>query len=495
MSWFLRGVQSAIFHYASCAPCTGYNDSRRRRRDARLARKAREKLVLEQPDCYHHPEPTGTNPYWDEEIRMGPVAAPRRGRRTNTTNTSRGIARAGTQRILSIDAADDKRMSDDTLDNDTWNLKRYQREDEDLWGLHDMPLAIQPTISASSAGGRALSARRPTTSRSGSNYSGRAPPVNDLHPPVVSLMSQEVADNRWMLQPPPKASVMAGKQRASNRSRSGSGASSRVELSLQRQVSTRQMKQKLERGQTPELPSISPHSSYSNLASSHRQDRCRTPSSVRSPSANNSPHRKRRVDTAMGGTDMAAEGNSSGHSSDTIVPGITTPYTASTLDSKAIRVRHSRPALSTVFSSNSGTEEPIYSLAGENKTPKRPAAIHHRHSTQSSDSLPRMTKQRAPLSTSDMSTLNRLQDTVSPRALLNSRFVSAPLVEAKIRLPPSDQNEETVLGSKQAWIDSGFSISREWETDQTQANDQVRVPFDSFGASGRDPTLRWSVDF
>jgi hypothetical protein len=500
MSWFLRGVQSAIFHYASCAPCTGYNDSRRRRRDARLARKAREKLVLEQPDCYHHPEPTGTNPYWDEEIRMGPVPAPRRGKRTNTSN-SRGIARTGTQRTLasqdrsSIDAADHMRMSDDTLDNDTWNLKRYQREDEDLWGLHDMPLAIQPTRSASSAGGHAHSARRPTTSRSGSNYSGRAPPVNDLHPPVVSLMSQEVADNRWMLQPPPKARVMAGKERASNRSRSGSGASSRIELSLQRQVSTRQMKQKLERGQTPELPSISPHSSYSNLVSGQRQDRCRTPSSVRSPSTNNSPHRKRRVDTAMAGTEMAASGNSSGHSSDTITPGSTTPYTAPISDSKAIRVRHSRPALSTVFSSNSGTDEPTYTMAGDNNSPKRPDAIHHRHSSQSSDHLPRMRKHRAPLSTSDMSSLNRLQDTVSPRALLSSRFVSAPLVEAKIRLPPSDKNEATALDSKQAWIDSGFSISREWETDQTQTNEPVRVPFDSFGASGRDPKLRWSVDF
>jgi hypothetical protein len=132
-------------------------------------------------------------------------------------------------------------------------------------------------------------------------------------------------------------------------------------------------------------------------------------------------------------------------------------------------------------------------MAGEDKLPQRPDAVHHRHATQSSDSLPHIAKRRAPLSTSDVSSLNRLQDTVSPRALLSSRFVSAPLVEAKIRLPPSDQNEETLLGSKQAWIDSGFSISREWEGDQT--NEPVRVPFDSFDVKGRDPKLRWSVDF
>ncbi|KAJ4983034.1 hypothetical protein SVAN01_11491, partial [Stagonosporopsis vannaccii] len=81
MSWFLRGVQSAVFHYASCAPCTGYADGRKRRREAKLARKARAKLVLEQPGAYHHPEPTGTNPYWGEEIALGPGPPPRRARR------------------------------------------------------------------------------------------------------------------------------------------------------------------------------------------------------------------------------------------------------------------------------------------------------------------------------------------------------------------------------------------------------------------------------
>ena len=95
----MRGVQSAVFHYASCAPCTGYSDGRKRRKAAKAARKVREKLELEQPDAYHHPEPTGTNIYWQEEIAMGPGPPPRRARRTNTatTGSTRGMPTRGTQ--------------------------------------------------------------------------------------------------------------------------------------------------------------------------------------------------------------------------------------------------------------------------------------------------------------------------------------------------------------------------------------------------------------
>lgn len=514
MSWFLRGVQvcrcltvllacrlnppanhprqSAIFHYASCAPCTGYADGRKRRREAKLARKAREKLVLEQPGAYHHPEPTGTNPYWGEEIALGPGPPPRRARRTNTGSTQGARTKVGLQSTvvsqngssLDGDRAKDLRLSDDTIDDDTWNLKRYQREDEDLWGLDEAPIPVQQTTSGSSSSGLGsmlgYKMSRPGTSRSGSYYSARAPPVNDLHPPVVSLPSQDVADNRWMLQPPPKASVMAGKERATHRSRSGSGASSRVELSLQRQVSTRQLMHRLERGQTQELPSITPQGSYTDLVSTQRRNRSRTPQ-ARPPSATSS--RKRRdTAVALGRTDTMESQNST-----------RTGRTTTTV-SRTVSVRQNRPVLSTVVSSGSGANAspPGLQSADENEGPERPQRAHLREATRSSDSLPAPVtvarRDRVPLESSDLSSLNCLQDTVSPRALLNSRFVSAPLVEAKIRLPPSNGDL-----AKSARDDGNDSSSRDWN--EGKEDEPLRAPFDSRGVVERDPTLRWSVDF
>jgi hypothetical protein len=447
---------------------------------------------------YQHPPPTGTNPYWDEEIRIGPGPPPRRARRTNTGST-RIVTTADTQRSalskgsssVEGDQTDDVRLSDDTIEDEAWNHKRYQREDEDLWGIDDeAPIPLQTIATGSSVGVSGYNLKRPGTSRSASYYSVRAPPVNELHPPVVSNPSPDPADNRWMLQPPPKASVMAGRERASNRSRSASGASSRVELSLQRQLSTKQVLHRLERGETPEMPSISRNSSYSNIVSGQRRDRSRTPQ-VRPPSASSSRH-KRRCDTALTRSDTVSTHNSSGDSSDTMRKSNAVPGAP---DIRVIRVRQSRPALSTVASCGSGATDRTPSSfhdqlsSEENTLPQQPSPVHHRHeftyTTTQSTKPPSYL--RAPLSSSDVSSLNCLQDLVSPHDLLKSRFVSAPLVEAKIRLPPEDYEEAHTLSQRQSWARIRLDGSR--------ADEQVRVPFDNEGSPARDPRLRWSVDF
>ncbi|KAF1955780.1 hypothetical protein CC80DRAFT_516713 [Byssothecium circinans] len=474
MAWFLRGVQACVFSYASCAPCTGYLDKKHRRTQAKKARKARTKLQLERPELYHHPEPTGTNPYWQEEIIMGPGPPPRRARRTNT-GSMRAIATAETQSSavsqggdsFDVGRGDDLRLSDDTLDDDNWNHKRYQREDEDLWGSEAV-MPLQSTMSGSSVGVAGIT--RPSMSRSESYCSARAPPVNDLHPPVVSLPSPHPVDNRWMLQPPPKASVMSGKERATNRSRSGSGASSRVELSLQRQVSARQLKHKLGRGEKTERP-MSRGSSYSNLVSGQRHDRPKTPQTR--PISAASSRRTRRCDTVMAREPVE---HSSGDSSDTIIKRSPSLKSQNIPSIKLVRVRTSRQQLSTVMSSGSGN--PTVSSITLSPTSDETEDENTRHakhfsSTHSSDSIPYYTKHRAPLTSSDRTSLNVLQDLVSPRALLNTRFVSAPLIEARIKLPHSEMDEENTLGT----------------------DGETRVPFDSLGVSERDPRMRWSVDF
>ncbi|KAF2473872.1 uncharacterized protein BDR25DRAFT_323567 [Lindgomyces ingoldianus] len=505
MSWLMRGIQSAVFHYVSCAPCTGYMYRNKRRKQAKKERKARQRLHLEQPELYHHPEPSGTNPFWTEEITIGPGPPPRRARgKTNATTGSRtesqrAITTAGTHSTVvsqggsSIDvrqADDPSRLSDDTLDDDNWNRRRYQREDEDLWGFGEPESAVA-AMPGSSVGVGGLS--RPGTSKSSaeSYYTARVPPVNDLHPPVVSLPSPHPSDNRWMLQPPPKASVMSGKERATNRSRSGSGASSRVELSLQRQVSAKQLRHKLERGETPEMPPLSRGSSYSNFQKTIEGQRPRTPQ-ARPPSAASSRKKKRR-DTAH--TKMTELEPSSGSSSDTIVHGapigaVTTPPSSSIPTLKVVRVRTSRQRLSTILAPS---ENNLPRKSSPGKRTQQPTKYS---STASSDSIPYYTKHRTPLASSDVSSLNVLQDLVSPRALLNSRFVSAPLMEARIKLPPSDTDEEKVLRGERStvWAGSGFGISRDWATDQIDS-DRTRTPFDSLGVPPRDPRMRWSVDF
>ncbi|KAL8718757.1 MAG: hypothetical protein Q9225_004154 [Loekoesia sp. 1 TL-2023] len=216
MSWLWRGFQSAVFYYVSCAPCTQLAYRRRRRKGA-----ARLKLEKEMEEgLYPHPSPFSTNIYWRKEMALGP-GPPRkkkdrdkerqqksRGRGPNeecqrdlVTGSSVGTGTSSADTVVAsssvqgvVEPEQERRSGDD------WNRRRYQREDEFLWGIDNV-------------------------SEVGDNYcTARNPAVNDLHPPVVSTQPTHRSETRWMLQPPPSAKVMEGKERA-NRSRSGSGGS------------------------------------------------------------------------------------------------------------------------------------------------------------------------------------------------------------------------------------------------------------------------------
>jgi hypothetical protein len=116
-----------------------------------------------------------------------------------------------------------------------------------------------------------------------------------------------------------------------------------------------------------------------------------------------------------------------------------------------------------------------------------------RYLSQSTDSDPYLLmKRRGPICTSDIASLTVLEHLVDPDVVVKSRFVSAPLMEARIKLPPADPAEEKILGAD-PWSGSGFAISRKWSTDQ--ADREAPVPFDSAGMVERDPKMRWSVDF
>lgn len=255
---------------------------------------------------------------------------------------------------------------------------------------------------------------------------------------------------------------------------------------------------KLERGETIELPDLTPMASYGSLGSGQRHDRCRTPQ-ARPPSSTSSRRMKRRDtammhDTVMTRTDTSSTQHSLNDSALIHMAG-------GVPDIKVIRVRQSRPVLSTVVSSGSKELESSPrrpSSSDENTLPARPSPIHYETSTKSSESLPYRTCHRAPLSNSDVSSLNCLQDLVSPQALLTSRFVSAPLVEAKIRLPPSTEDMSSgPINRHETWTGGGLDVARAWADESSEQEDDHRpmhAPFDYAGRD-RDPTLRWSVDF
>lgn len=299
----LRGAQSALFYYVSCTPYSKYKRRRKRKKENerdRAARAAYDEEHGHEASHYRQPSPYSRNEYWEEEIRSGPGPPPRR---ANKKKRNRAISEAtaksdGTPKIGAIAAVNGAALapaapdlaSIDSVKNILsgrrpsgahWNSKRYQREDEALWGLErrssdtaigssprDLALARTRSVSGgSSVGvpgvppvylpGRTSRIADVSTESVGYATPPRAPPINDLHPPVVSMPVGGRDRNRWMLQPPPSPRVMNGYEAAnadSGRSRSGSGASSRRNggadsVSLGRQISARVIEDKLRRGE------------------------------------------------------------------------------------------------------------------------------------------------------------------------------------------------------------------------------------------------------
>lgn len=198
--WLYRGAQSAVFYYATCTPCAENLDRRKRRKDASRVQREKEKerrnneIITDQPRPFAQPTPFSTNVGWREEISLGPGPPARRGghrtvQRTDSWNTDQ-----------SSQLKKDKSGGLMHPLGEKWKSMRYQREDEPLWG--------QQEVRGSSIG---FSGRgRADPNETSKYYIPRVPPVNDLHPPIVSGPCSR-AETRWMLQPPPSARVMAGK--------------------------------------------------------------------------------------------------------------------------------------------------------------------------------------------------------------------------------------------------------------------------------------------
>lgn len=269
--WFWRGTQSAIFYYVSLSPCLEYNHKRRRRKEANRSQKERAALELQQPGMIYQPVPFQTNQYWAEEIKEGPgpprgwtrhnlddgtkeAGGGRRKRKPSKKSVFSSMRQDATDEISAPSAPlssgpvpqpgevksgrSSRRASTagagSTLDalkdtirstiarQDTWNWKRYEREDETLFGINDRisrmwDRATSHGRPASTDRGQPLTPGRKRAATTDSDeYSwryARNPGVNDMHPPTVSQLPRTKREVAWMMQPPPSRAVMEGKVR------------------------------------------------------------------------------------------------------------------------------------------------------------------------------------------------------------------------------------------------------------------------------------------
>lgn len=249
-----RGIQSAVFYYLSCAPCADARYRKKRKQEAALGRADWEELEAQMPNLYRHPSPSSTNPHWQAEIALGP-ALTRGKRKANPAGSQRELKSSqGSNLPSSVDLPGGARTSDERADGG-WNLRQYQREDEQLWGttVTEPPWRGHLDGQGNTVDGptRPAKVKLKGSSSSLSTFQEyRNPTINDLHPAIVTRVNTR-ADVAWMLQPPPVAEIMSGKQPVS-RSRSNSGnsrPSTNGGHSLARQLSTRIVEEKLHGGE------------------------------------------------------------------------------------------------------------------------------------------------------------------------------------------------------------------------------------------------------
>ncbi|KAI9801992.1 MAG: hypothetical protein M1825_003048 [Sarcosagium campestre] len=222
-------AQSVVYYVLACTSCRQSAYQRRRKREAAQARLEKELIEADQPHLYRHPSPFSTNVYWHEEMTLGPGPPQKKKDKERKGRVSTGGGTASSMEGSACGSLGDGTRTlemqltvDQRLEGDHWNRRRYQREDEALWG-HELFHHIRRgsnSVAGSSTGPAGIN-RIPTAS-SEPYYAVRNPPLNELHPPVVSAPPTDKTALRWMLQPPPNARVMSGKERA-NRIRSDTG--------------------------------------------------------------------------------------------------------------------------------------------------------------------------------------------------------------------------------------------------------------------------------
>ncbi|TWU74433.1 hypothetical protein ED733_004188 [Metarhizium rileyi] len=294
--------QSAVFYFLACTPCSKVRHRQKAKAQAKKEREDKAKLEAEQPGLYRHPSPFNTNPYWQEEISMGP-SLPKKS--VSKNSSQRGLTSSGRESVAPsmsehTNVGDSRTQfsdsmtampQDDALSED-WNCRRgYQREDEELWGQWSGPGSgsgqklMDAFSKARDSAGRliesTLGIEKEVTEQERRDFylSPKNPPVNDYHPPVVSSKPPHKDARKWMLQPPPPAKIMEGKVPVSRAVSSGSKSSGKTliadEGNLGRKVQEKMAKERIRKGSNPtEVELIeSLFTTRSNLSIGHTRSR------------------------------------------------------------------------------------------------------------------------------------------------------------------------------------------------------------------------------
>ncbi|KAK3698462.1 hypothetical protein LTR37_016933 [Vermiconidia calcicola] len=480
-----RGIQSAIFYYLSCAPCTEARIRKKRKQDAVRGRADREALYAEIPNSYRHPSPSSTNPYWQSEISAGPALMSRGGKKKNATNTSLGsggrkvVKSSMTQRSDGSNrpSSADVNSTDGRIDSKV-HVQQFQREDEPwIPDASDERLGSSSTLDGS-ARSRITRPPKAKMAEEGSFSSHRNPMINDLHPATVTnIGSREEA--RWLMAPPPTAAFMSGKEPAS-RSRSDSGGSrvsSRSGVPLSREMSRRMIEQKTRNGEAPLTPTLSRESTLQvpGEPDGQRHDRSRTDEIDFALEDSPSNRGKRRP--------FAVQTEDSTGSTGTIIR-------SPDLVPEPIRARKvaSRPQLSTIVSDSMLQDDEDFRTRP--MTPKE----NVRHSDNSVPEERNRIDRRSAVLVKDDPSLKVLQDLAPASRILKAQVVSpedlathAKRTRGDSRHPNSlqdvqqqQQSDETTGGADMydSWYTPDFALP-DWIHEHTK----------------REVTERWSMDF
>ncbi|KAI9665241.1 MAG: hypothetical protein M1829_005779 [Trizodia sp. TS-e1964] len=256
-------IQSVVYYVASCSSIRKVAGRRNQRREAARQKDEKARMELEHPELYRHPSPFSTNKFWGEEMALGP-GPPNRNKAKDRSGSQRALNTSGTGSSLSssvgvaLSPRELQLPEDARLTEVGWNTRRYQREDEELWG-HDANNPGRGAYNSLAGSANGLTIRSRNFSNATQNYFvARNPPVNELHPPVVSSPPRCQSEMKWMLQPPPSAKIMEGKIRVtSSRGRSGSGPSkkSSTETKFGRQSGEKLSEERARKGDKARNPS------------------------------------------------------------------------------------------------------------------------------------------------------------------------------------------------------------------------------------------------
>ena len=502
-----RGIQSVLFFYLSCAPCTEVRYRKKRKEEAQRARAEREALEAEAPDEYRHPSPSSTNPFWQTEIALGPTLLTHDGKRKpasqvdlhRTTKPASRLSSNTSRMTSSVDLPG--RVGSEDGNDERWNYKLYQRQDEELWGSSS-------NFDGSQYGD---TLRRPPTARTKdsarSNFqSFRNPPVNDQHPAIVTRVTSR-EEVMWMMQPPPVAEVMNGKERAS-RSRSDSGNSRMAAASsmpLSRSLTKLLKEQALAASNASHSSAMSRQSSAqtSDTAMGQRHDRSRAAAAAAGTSER---------DFALGSTSPETRAKrrpspiSVSRSSENFLT-VARPASASRLDHPPSRPPArkvaSRPQLSSIASDSlvptlddASAFRKSPTVGKPNQHPNRVhrregirEEIYHHHDVDDDDdddddnTTPRNgISHRTPGVTLDRRPLKFVQDLTPGSTFLNTQILTSSPVKERRTLEDVSSDDATMLSQLRpelfdSWYTDNFELPK-WIHEHTKREVQQRWSMD-----------------